>query len=78
VLVAALFTRARGSVASAPGALAVARQLLAEEGAAAFFKGVQARVAVHTPSMAISWGTYELIKSALVRVSGPAAPAPVA
>lgn len=75
VLAAALFTRARDA-AAAPGAVAVARQLLAEGGAAAFFKGVQARVAVHTPSMAISWGTYELIKGALVRFTDSPPPPP--
>jgi hypothetical protein len=50
-------------------ALSVARGILRDEGAGAFFKGVRARMAVHTPSGAISWGVYELVKSALVRRS---------
>ncbi len=33
------------------------------EGVAGFFKGVRARVMVHTPAMAISWSTYECVKS---------------
>lgn len=52
---------------SSSGALGIARGMLANEGFKSFFKGVRARVIVHTPSMAISWGTYEVVKQALVR-----------
>lgn len=48
------------------GAVDAMRKVYASEGMAGFFKGARARVLVHTPSMAISWSTYELIKSALV------------
>lgn len=48
-------------------ALAVARELWREGGAGAFFKGVRARMLVHTPSMGISWGTYETVKMLLAR-----------
>lgn len=47
------------------GVLDVARKLHAEEGLAGFFRGLGARVALHTPAMAISWGTYEAVKYAL-------------
>ena len=46
--------------------LSTARQILAEEGTRAFFKGAGARVMVHTPSMAISWSTYEFVKALLL------------
>lgn len=60
--------------AASASAIAVARAIWREEGAGAFFKGVRARMAVHTPSGAISWGSYELIKSALVAASASSAP----
>ena len=44
-----------------------AGKIYASEGFSGFFKGARARMLVHTPSMAISWSTYELVKSALVR-----------
>ena len=43
----------------------LARAILRDEGPRAFFKGAGARMMVHTPSMAISWGTYEFIKAQL-------------
>ena len=52
------------------GAVEVARALLREEGFAAFFKGVRARVAIHAPSQAISWSTYELVKGYLSKRQG--------
>ena len=48
----------------------MARQLLREEGPSAFFKGVRARMTAHAPAVAISWGTYELIKKSLVETWG--------
>jgi len=48
------------------GAVAAARQLYAEGGARAFLRGVQARMAAHTPAMAVSWATYESIKRLLL------------
>jgi len=47
-------------------ALGIARELWREGGVGAFFKGVRARMLVHTPSMAISWSTYEVVKGLLV------------
>jgi len=41
------------------------RKILAQEGAAIFFKGSFARAAICIPSAAISWGTYEAVKSSL-------------
>jgi len=57
---------AAAAAAARPGAAAVVRALWAEGGAGAFFKGLAARVAVHAPSGAISWATYELVKAVLV------------
>ena len=39
------------------------------EGLLAFTKGISPRMCINVPSTALSWGTYELIKSLLV---GPA------
>jgi len=36
------------------------------EGALAFSKGIMARMSINVPSTALSWGTYELIKSFLI------------
>ena len=48
------------------GAWEVATAIWREEGGRALFRGVGARVGVHAPSMAISWGTYELVKGVLI------------
>jgi solute carrier family 25 iron transporter 28/37 len=50
------------------GIVDAARKIMAEEGGRGFFRGVKARVALHTPAMAISWGTYEAVKKALQRM----------
>ena len=42
-----------------------ARQIYAAEGARGFFRGMLPRLLVHTPSVAISWTTYETIKEML-------------
>jgi hypothetical protein len=44
-----------------------AAQIWRDEGAAGFSRGMRARLLIHTPSMAISWTTYEAIKSVLVK-----------
>jgi len=48
------------------GMLQAARTLLAEEGAAIFARGMQARMLIHAPSVAICWTTYESVKHLLV------------
>lgn len=48
-------------------AVKVAKDIWRREGSRGFFRGIQARMAAHTPSQAISWATYELIKSLLIR-----------
>eukprot|EP00397_Hematodinium_sp_SG-2012_P005047 GEMP01005064.1.p1 GENE.GEMP01005064.1~~GEMP01005064.1.p1 ORF type:complete len:381 (+),score=85.86 GEMP01005064.1:1247-2389(+) len=40
-------------------------KILAQEGAATFYKGSLARAAICVPAAAISWGTYESVKSML-------------
>lgn len=52
------------------GAVDIARALWAEEGVKGFFRGARARMAVHTPSQAISWAAYETAKAALVKLTG--------
>jgi solute carrier family 25 iron transporter 28/37 len=47
------------------GALDAIRTIQAEEGSAAFLKGMGPRVLFHVPSMAICWSTYESIKYVL-------------
>ena len=47
------------------GMLQAARMLYREEGAAIFARGMQARVMIHAPSVAICWTTYESIKHLL-------------
>ena len=49
------------------GMLQAARTLLKEEGAGIFARGMQARLMIHAPSVAICWTTYESIKHVLVR-----------
>lgn len=44
----------------------MAKQLWAEGGAAAFFRGGRARMAAHAPSVAVSWATYEAVKALLL------------
>ena len=39
------------------------------EGAIAFSKGIMARMSINVPSTALSWGTYELIKSFLINTN---------
>ena len=41
--------------------------LLKEEGPACFARGMQARILIHAPSVAICWTTYESVKHALGR-----------
>eukprot|EP00873_Tetraselmis_striata_P006082 jgi/Tetstr1/426346/TSEL_016658.t1 len=43
------------------------RTILAEEGQAALWAGVKARVLFHIPAAAVSWCTYETMKSMLLR-----------
>lgn len=47
------------------GIVDAARQIHAAEGYAGFFRGVGPRLLVHTPSVAISWTTYETVKEML-------------
>jgi solute carrier family 25 iron transporter 28/37 len=69
---AALLPHLASAAGGAPAALqevgpvAIASRILATEGPRAFFKGVGARMLAHTPAMAISWGTYETVKSFLM------------
>ena len=44
-------------------AIEVAKSMWREEGVGAFFRGIRARVAIHAPSQAISWATYEFVKA---------------
>mmetsp|Transcript_13363 Transcript_13363/g.22729 ORF Transcript_13363/g.22729 Transcript_13363/m.22729 type:complete len:80 (+) Transcript_13363:888-1127(+) len=43
-----------------------ARHIYANEGAAAFCKGIYPRMTMNVPSTALSWGTYEIVKGFLV------------
>ena len=45
------------------------RQIKVQEGYAGWFRGVGPRLLVHTPSVAISWTTYEFIKDVLEKSS---------
>lgn len=36
------------------------------EGVSAFAKGIAPRMSINVPAAALSWGTYELIKSVLI------------
>jgi len=45
------------------------RSIWVEEGVAGLTRGLGARVLVNAPSAAISWTTYELVKSVLLKVS---------
>jgi len=49
------------------GILDAARQIHAAEGGIGFFRGMVPRLLVHTPSVAISWTTYETVKDMLKR-----------
>ncbi len=58
------------TIATAPavtyvGMWSTMRKIWAEEGAWGFARGLRPRLIVHTPSMAISWTTYEYVKSLL-------------
>lgn len=64
-------SRTGGHVLAYEGLGDTARKLYAEGGARAFMQGVRARVMLHTPSMAISWGTYEFVKRQLATVTTP-------
>ena len=44
---------------------ATARYIYRTEGLLAFTKGILPRMSINVPSTALSWGTYELIKSLL-------------
>ena len=48
------------------GLVHTAQTLWREEGAACFARGVQARMMIHAPSVAICWTTYESVKHFLV------------
>lgn len=47
------------------GAAQVVRQVIKEEGYAAFLRGMAPRMLVHAPAVAISWTTYESMKNLL-------------
>eukprot|EP01138_Halocafeteria_seosinensis_P001464 gb/GECG01001500.1/.p1 GENE.gb/GECG01001500.1/~~gb/GECG01001500.1/.p1 ORF type:complete len:462 (+),score=38.44 gb/GECG01001500.1/:1-1386(+) len=62
---ASIYTTTRLLEKAAPqylGLVDTTKKLIAEDGYRGFMKGVNARILTHTPSMAISWGTYEFIK----------------
>ena len=65
------FGKAAGRCAHSPlayqGMVQTARTVLAEEGARGFSRGMQARMLIYAPSVAICWTTYESIKHLLVR-----------
>ena len=50
------------------GMVQAAASLLREEGMRGFTRGVQARMLIHAPSVAICWTTYESVKHLLVRL----------
>jgi hypothetical protein len=52
------------------GMLDAAGQILSAEGPRGLFRGLAARMAVHAPSAAISWGTYEALKTSLRPITG--------
>ena len=45
--------------------LQTAKSILKHEGISAFGKGVVPRIGINIPSTALSWGTYEIVKSFL-------------
>ena len=45
---------------------ATVKHIYRTEGAIAFTKGILPRMSINVPSTALSWGTYELVKSLLV------------
>ena len=49
---------------------ATARYIYRTEGIMAFTKGILPRMSINVPSTALSWGTYEFIKSLLIGQDG--------
>ena len=47
------------------GFVDAARQIMKEEGLRGFFRGILPRLFVHTPSVAVSWTTYEAVKHSI-------------
>lgn len=47
------------------GLVDAGRQILREEGMRGFFRGMFPRLLVHTPSVAVSWTTYEAVKHSI-------------
>lgn len=47
----------------------VIRKIYASEGIGGFYKGVYPRMMLVAPGVAISWGTYEIFKSLLIKES---------
>lgn len=43
-------------------------QIRAQDGTAGLFRGIGPRLLVHTPSVAISWTTYEIVKEILTKI----------
>ena len=60
----------RGGAPQYTGLIDAARKVVSSEGAGGLFRGLGARMAVHAPSAAISWGTYEALKNALRPITG--------
>ncbi len=60
----------RGSAPQYTGLVDAARKVVGAEGVRGLFRGMGARMAVHAPSAAISWGTYEALKNALRPITG--------
>ena len=54
-----------GGPVSRVGMIQMSRQIMAEEGARGFLRGIVPRMMVHAPSVAISWTAYETMKSLL-------------
>jgi Mitochondrial carrier protein len=46
--------------------IAAAKSIYSTEGGVAFTKGVLPRMGINVPSTALSWGTYEIMKSFLI------------
>ena len=63
--VATVYTTASASPSARIGAYQLAKTIWKEEGMSVFFRGVRARMAVQTPSQAISWAMYEFVKNLL-------------
>jgi len=43
------------------------KMLYKQDGAIAFTRGIHARMLLHIPSTALSWGTYEIVKGLLTQ-----------